>query len=82
MRNRLTLLAIAFLLFLAGYFTGQRNPLAVHAQDHARRDFSVPKSWGALRAVYHDQLLFEDDRGVIRSVYPNGGTVVFTVTRR
>jgi hypothetical protein len=82
MRTRLALLAVAVLLFLAGFWSGQRGPLAAQAQDRRTRDISVPKSWGVLRGAYYDQLLFEDDRGVIRSVYPNGGAVVFTVTRR
>jgi hypothetical protein len=82
MRKRLVLLALAVLVFLVGYWVGERHPLTVQAQDRRVRDINVPKSWGALRGVYYDQLLFEDEHGMIRSVYPNGGSVVFTVTRR
>ena len=59
--------------FAAGY--------AVNAHAYASKEFSVPKSYGTFKAVYYDQLLFEDDKGVIRSVYP-GGTLVFVATRR
>jgi hypothetical protein len=46
------------------------------------KTFVVPRQYGQFKAVMHDQLLFEDERGTIRSVYAGGGGVVFTVIRR
>ena len=67
------------LAFAAGLITGKTGGTA---QADVRREFVVPKNWGTFRAVYHDQLLFEDDHGTIRSVFPNGSTVVFVISRR
>jgi hypothetical protein len=73
----ITVLAVAM---AAGLMTGRAGGAAGH--NETRREFIVPKHFGTFKAVYHDQLLFEDDRGTIRSVYPNSATVVFTITRR
>jgi len=77
--------ALAVLLFLivfaAGFVAGRIAPSSVHA-DKPPRNILVPRQYGTFRSVYHDQLLFEDDGGTIRSVFPNGGMVVFTVSRR
>jgi hypothetical protein len=80
MRKGLIAVAVALLAFLAGYQV--RALESVHAQDKRARNVVVPKNWGTFRAVYYDQLLFEDDSGTIRSVYPSSNSVVFTVTRR
>ena len=45
------------------------------------RRLRVPKQYGKFVAVYSDQLLFEADDGTIRSVYPNGGKVIFEIRR-
>jgi hypothetical protein len=46
------------------------------------RTLVVPRQFGQFKAVLNDQLLFEDERGTIRSVYVGNGGVVFTVVRR
>jgi len=75
-------LAIAFMLtLLGGYLAGRAQLRTVEAAP-APRLVVVPKAWGDFKGVYYDQLLFEDNTGTIRSVYPNGSSVVFTVTRR
>ena len=51
------------------------------AQNGPRQMF-VPKAWGDFKAVYNDQLLFEDNQGTIRFVYPSTGQVTFSVARR
>ena len=61
------------LLGLAAW--GQQNNTA-----YPRR-LSVPKHYGKFVAVYSDQLLFEAEDGTIRSVYPNGGKVIFEIRR-
>jgi hypothetical protein len=76
-------LALLALTFLAGYYRGRPAASIVHAQSPLPpRSWTAPKSWGQFKAVYHDQLLFEDDDGTIRSVFPNSTTVVFTIRRR
>jgi hypothetical protein len=76
--------ASLFVLFVAGYVVGRWQAAdSVHAQSHLPPQvWNVPKSWGTFKAVYHDQLLFEDADGTIRSVYPNSSSVVFTIRRR
>jgi hypothetical protein len=58
---------------------GQPQPEGISARS---RTFVVPREYGQFKGVLHDQLLFEDGRGTIRSVYAGGGGVVFTVMRR
>ena len=69
--------AVALLFLLAAFAAG-----FVAADKGVPRNVLVPKQWGDFRGVYYDQLLFEDRDGTIRSIFPNGGVVVFTVTRR
>ena len=45
------------------------------------RRLRVPKEYGKFVAVYNDQLLFESEDGTLRSVYPNGGKVIFEIRR-
>ena len=45
------------------------------------RRLRVPKEYGKFVAVYNDQLLFEAEDGTLRSVYPNGGKVIFEIRR-
>jgi len=45
------------------------------------RRLQVPKKYGKFVAVYGDQLLFEAEDGTLRSVYPNGGKVIFEIRR-
>ena len=82
-------LAPAALLFAAPWFAGAlwfaaaQHPKESHPDNFAYpRRFQVPKQYGRFVAVYADQLLFEDVEGTIRSVYPNGGKVIFEVRRR
>ena len=70
------------LAFVAGYFAGGRTSTVLAQSQWTSKVVAVTKNWGSFRGVYNDQLLFEDDHGTIRSVYPSTGTVVFTITRR
>jgi hypothetical protein len=82
MKQPLAVLVLCALAFLAGRYSGSTPP-RVHAQSQQRsRVWAAPKSWGQFKAVYYDQLLFEDDEGTIRSVYPNSTAVVFMIQRR
>ena len=67
------LAAAIFLLALAAW--GQQENFA-----YPRR-LRVPKQYGKFVAVYNDQLLFEAEDGTLRSVYPNGGKVIFEIRR-
>jgi hypothetical protein len=67
------LVAIALLVALAAW--GQEENFA-----YPRR-LRVPKDYGKFVAVYSDQLLFEAPDGTIRSIYPNGGKVIFEIRR-
>jgi hypothetical protein len=78
----MTAAAVLALIFLGGYYAGRAPVRVVHAQSPSpQRVWTVPKSWGDLKGVYHDQLLFEDQHGTIRSVFPNSASVVFTIRR-
>ena len=70
--------------FCAGYFAAMHwTPVTAQAQAiPPQRTVSVPRPFGNFRGTFGDQLLFEDERGTIRSVYPNGGSVIFTVVRK
>jgi hypothetical protein len=70
---------LAGLLFQQNYPAGQGGSQAGAARE---RTFVVPRQYGQFKGVLHDQLLFEDERGTIRSVYAGNGGVVFTVVRR
>jgi hypothetical protein len=80
--RRLIAVAILALAFLAGYYSGRTPLQSVQAQSPLPpRVWTAPKSWGQFKGVYHDQLLFEDEHGTIRSVFPNSTAVVFTIRR-
>jgi hypothetical protein len=80
--KRLAALAILLVTFLAGHFSNRIQLSTVQAQSPLPpRIWNVPKEWGQFKGVYHDQLLFEDDRGTLRSVFPNSSTLVFTIRR-
>lgn len=68
-------LAAAAILLFAIAALGQNENFA-----YPRR-LQVPKQYGKFVAVYSDQLLFEAEDGTIRSVYPNGGKVIFEIRR-
>lgn len=77
------LLAPAALLLGAFWFGSAQQPKESHPNNFAYpRRFQVPKDYGKFVAVYADQLLFEAEDGTLRSVYPNGGKVIFEVRRR
>jgi hypothetical protein len=73
-------IVIVIVALLTGYVAGGRGQSTTHPP--RAQTFQVPKSWGDFKAVYQDQLLFEDQAGTIRSVYPNGTVVVFTISLR
>ncbi len=79
MRRVIVVLCLAF---LAGFLSGGRTSTVLAQPQSNTKVVAVSKTWGTFRGVYNDQLLFEDDHGTIRSVYPATGTVVFTITRR
>jgi hypothetical protein len=80
--RRLIIPAIFLFAFLAGRWSVQPKESVVHAQSPLpSKVWNAPKSWGQFKAVYYDQLLFEDDHGTIRSVYPNSTGIVFTIRR-
>lgn len=74
--KRLVAAVVVLAAMLLSYLAGAR------AQENHPRQLWVSKRYGTFKGVYNDQLLFEDDSGTIRSVYPNGGMVVFVVNRR
>jgi hypothetical protein len=84
MKRRLAAAAVAVVgVFVIGFWAGRWQLRVVQAQSPLPpKVWHVPKSWGTFKAVYHDQLLFEDADGTIRSVYPNATDVVFTIRRR
>ncbi|MEP7366347.1 MAG: hypothetical protein ABI972_24070 [Acidobacteriota bacterium] len=76
------MLALGVLLTAAAWFAGAQQQQQQHNDNFSYpRRLQVPKSYGKFVAVYADQLLFEDDGGTIRSVYPNGGKVIFEIRR-
>ena len=82
MTRKLVAVAILTIALLTGYLAGRAQPQTVRAQSPLPpKLWNVPKSWGQFKAVYYDQLLFEDEQGTIRSVYPNSNVVVFTIRR-
>jgi hypothetical protein len=72
-RNRILLVVGSLLLFVAGYWTANRNTTVAYA---AVTRGAIPKSYGKLVAAIPDQigtgLVFEDDGGVVRFVSMNG----------
>jgi hypothetical protein len=74
MRNRILLVAGSALLFVCGYWTGNRNATVAYAK--APIHGSVPKSFGHLVTAISDSIgtgvVFEDDDGVIRFVSITG----------
>jgi hypothetical protein len=80
--RRLIIAAVLLLAFVAGRWSVPSRQSIVHAQSPLPpKVWNAPKSWGQFKAVYYDQLLFEDDQGTIRSVYPNSAGIVFTIRR-
>lgn len=69
-----TVLAVATLLLCLAAW-GQQDRFSYPRRLH------VPKNYGKFVAVFNDQLLFEAEDGTLRSVYPNGGKVIFEVRR-
>jgi hypothetical protein len=67
--NRILLLVVASLVFVAGYMTGNitKTP-SVHAQTIVSN--TIPRSWGTLKAVSGTQantfLFFEGSDGTVR----------------
>ncbi len=72
MRKRILLVLATALLFVAGYFAGNRNATVAYAGTQG----TVPKSYGRLVTAIADQigtgLIFEDAQGVIRFVSVTG----------
>ena len=81
MKTRWIAILLLCSAFAAGYAL-QAQQQQTTSSAYRTKELNVPKNYGTFKGVYADQLLFEDDRGIIRSVYPNGGFVVFQVTRR
>jgi hypothetical protein len=76
------MLGLGVLLVAAVWFAGAQQQQQRNNDNFAYpRRLSVPKQYGKFVAVYADQLLFEAEDGTIRSVYPNGGKVIFEIRR-
>ncbi len=63
-------LLVLLTAFLVGWYAGKGNLVTAHAQGHQSDvKFSVPESWGPLKAVggaHGQNLFFEDSSGTIR----------------
>ncbi len=74
MRKRILLGFGSALLFVCGYWTGNRNATVAYARTTMHG--TVPKSFGRLVTAFADSigtgLAFEDDDGVIRFVSITG----------
>jgi hypothetical protein len=74
MRNRILFVLGTAILFVAGYFAGNRSATVAYAETPSRG--TVPKSYGRLVTAIADQigtgLVFEGSDGVIRFVSITG----------